>query len=49
MTIEYLVQLHRYLCLACQNPFPDEDICECRRARSKVAEMIAERVLRPRR
>jgi hypothetical protein len=37
-----LQMLHKYLCIACRHPFPDEDVVEMRRRRRLIAEMIAE-------
>jgi hypothetical protein len=41
MALGYLQMLHRYLIVACKNPFPDEDVHQLRRRRRLVAELIA--------
>jgi hypothetical protein len=37
----YLQALHRYYCIMCKNPFPDENVHELRRKRTRIAELIA--------
>jgi len=39
-----LQMYHDYLCLCCRRPFPDEDVVELRRRRSRIAHMIADRM-----
>jgi len=43
VSLGYLHALHQYYDIMCKNPFPDENVYELRRKRTRIAELIAAR------
>ena len=41
MSLDYLLLVHQHLIARCKSPFPDENVHDLRRLRSRVAHLIA--------
>jgi hypothetical protein len=44
VSVNHLQAIHELLLYACKHPCPDEDLYELRRARTRIAELIAARM-----